>query len=196
MLMFTVFARGRFPGSRVIAASLSLPRALWARVTRTDRETTRRLQWRDRAGIRPASLLPSFYGGTLSDRTKDSSLPSRGLSKKASDFSGAFLVRAGALGGLLRVSPGFHRVPFLDPGVESTDNRLGGNAHLLQGLRRTGASVFGLSGAIGRDGLAHSLQLQGGGVSDLGHRQRSGNMPTQVGLVRSHVDDHDLVGGQ
>lgn len=25
------------------------------------------LQWRDRAGIRPASLLPSFYGGTLSD---------------------------------------------------------------------------------------------------------------------------------
>ena len=137
----------------------NLPRVFGTRVVRTDRETTRRLQWRDRAGIRPASLLPSFYGGTLSDSAEDSSLPDLCAQKKAPDFSGALSPRTGTLAGLLRVGPGLHRVLLPDPGVISTDDGLGGHAHLLQDLRRTGASVLGRSGAIGCDGLAHLFQL-------------------------------------
>ncbi len=108
------FARGRFPGSRVFTASLSLPRALWARVTRTNREATLRLQWRDRAGIRPASLLPSFYGGTLSDGTEDSSGPAgiRARKKERPHFPGARDDRRGAglaTSGPVRSSKGFFR---------------------------------------------------------------------------------------
>ena len=153
------FARGRFPGSRVNAVSLSLPRVFGTRVARTDRETTYRLQWRDRAGIRPASLLPSFYGGTLSDSAEDSSLPDLCAQKKRPISRGALSPGTETLARLLRVGPGLHRVLLPDPGVISTDDGLGGHAHLLQDLRRTGASVLGRSRAIGCDGLAHLFQL-------------------------------------
>ena len=69
--MICQLARGRFPDFRVDIALKPSPDPK-VRVTQTELRATLRLQWRDRAGIRPASLLPSFYGGTLSNAHNDS----------------------------------------------------------------------------------------------------------------------------
>ena len=181
------------PGSTL--SLYAFPELVKTRVARTDRGTTLRLQWRDRAGIRPASLLPSFYGGTLSDGSENSLriAPPRPIAgrKKRARFSGALESRSA----LLRVGTGLDRVLLLNPGVEPAHDGLGGNAHLLQGLRRTGASVFGRSGAVEGYGLAQALQfLRGGrGQGLFRYRQRPRDMAAHVGVAGPHVDDHDIV---
>ena len=81
--------------------------------------------------------------------------------ENAPGFSSASSGRGEAF--LLRVGAALHRVLFLEPPIEAADDGLGGNVHLLECLRRTGASVFVLSGTVGSDRLAHLLEL-------LGHR--------------------------
>jgi len=162
-----LFARGRFPGSRVIAASL------WPSPSLNDpSDLPDVLRNRSPATVAGPRRYSTCFPFTL--------LLWRHLERRQEDISGSDSARGGDPGKrkrarilervfrkrgafLLCVGAALHRVLFLEPPIEAADDGLGGNVHLLECLRRTGASVFVLSGTVGGDGLAHLLEL-------LGHR--------------------------